>query len=95
MAREITPEELEMLEVIVARARVAADIIATYNKENEINNFRNQLRSANMENINTHMYNYQEGIYYMDIVAEAESLSDYIVNVVDAVKQQSHHKMKV
>ena len=70
-----------------------ADIIATYNKENEINNFRNQLRSANMENINTHMYNYQEGIYYMDIVAEAESLSDYIVNVVDAVKQQSHHKM--
>ena len=72
-----------------------ADIIATYNKENEINNFRNQLRSANMENINTHMYNYQEGIYYMDIVAEAESLSDYIVNVVDAVKQQSHHKMKV
>ena len=72
-----------------------ADIIATYNKENEINNFRNQLRSANMENINTHMYNYQEGIYYMDIVAEAESLSDYIVNVVDAVKQQSHHKMNV
>ena len=33
MAREITPEELEMLEVIVARARAAADIIATYDEQ--------------------------------------------------------------
>lgn len=72
-----------------------ADIIAAYNKENEINNFRNQLRSANMENINTNRYNYEEGIYYMDVVAEAESLGDYIVNVVDAVKQQSRHKVKI
>ena len=72
-----------------------ADIIAAYNKENEINNFRNQLRSANMENINTKLYDYQEGIYYMDVVAEAESLGDYIVNVVDAVKQQSRHKVKI
>jgi phosphate:Na+ symporter len=71
-----------------------ADIIATYNKENEINNFRNQLRAANMDNINAKHYDYQEGIYYMDIVAEAESLGDYIVNVVDAVKQQSRHKIK-
>ncbi len=72
-----------------------ADIIAAYNKENEINNFRNQLRAANMENINTNRYNYEEGIYYMDIVAEAETLGDYIVNVVDAVKQQSRHKVKI
>lgn len=33
MAREITPEELEMLEVIVARARAAAGIIATYDEQ--------------------------------------------------------------
>ncbi|MBQ2980447.1 MAG: Na/Pi cotransporter family protein [Bacteroidaceae bacterium] len=72
-----------------------ADIIAAYNKENEINNFRNQLRSANMDNINTKRYDYQESIYYMDMVAEAESLGDYIVNVVDAVKQQSRHKSKI
>ncbi len=72
-----------------------ADIMAAYNKENEINNFRNQLRSANMDNINTKRYDYQESIYYMDMVAEAESLGDYIVNVVDAVKQQSRHKSKI
>lgn len=72
-----------------------SDIIAAYNKENEINNFRNQLRSTNTENINSKHYDYEQGIYYMDIVAEAESLGDYIVNVVDAVKQHSRHKVKI
>ena len=72
-----------------------ADIIAAYNKENEINNFRNQLRSTNMDNINAKHYDYQEGIYYMDMVAEAESLGDYVVNVVDAVKQQARNKTKI
>ena len=32
MAREVTPEEIAMLEEKVARARVAADIIATYDQ---------------------------------------------------------------
>ena len=87
-------DALESLIAVLSKGE-NSDIIATYNKENEINNFRNQLRATNMDNINANHYNYQESIYYMDIVAEAESLSDYIVNVVDAVKQQSHHKMKV
>lgn len=73
----------------------SADITAAYNKENEINNFRNQLRSANMDNINAKHYNYQEGIYYMDMVSEAESLGDYVVNVVDAVKQQTRNKLRI
>ena len=29
MAREVTPEQIEMLDAMVARARKAADIIAT------------------------------------------------------------------
>ena len=33
MAREVTPEEIAMVEELVARARVAADIIATYDEE--------------------------------------------------------------
>ena len=33
MAREVTPEEIAMVEELIARARVAADIIATYDEE--------------------------------------------------------------
>ncbi len=64
------------------------DIIASYNKEREINNYRNQLRSGNIENINSKVYEYQAGIHYMDIIGDLEKTGDYIINVVDAVKEQ-------
>lgn len=64
------------------------DIIRSYNLEREINNCRNQLRAANIENINSRLYEYQSGIYYMDIVSDLEKTGDYIINVVDSVKSQ-------
>lgn len=63
-----------------------ADIITSYNREREINNMRNQLRSANVENINEHHYEYQAGIYYMDIIGSLEKVGDYVINVVDEIK---------
>ncbi len=65
-----------------------ADIINSYNKEREINNMRNQLRNGNIENINNKVYEYQSGIFFMDIVGDLEKTGDYIINVVDAVKEQ-------
>lgn len=62
------------------------ELIRSYNKEREINNYRNLLRSENIENINNKKYEYQSGIYYMDIVCEAEKLGDYIINVVQSVE---------
>lgn len=59
----------------------------SYNKEREINNLRNRLRSTNIENINDKKYEYQAGIYYMDLVNDLEKTGDYIVNVVDTVKE--------
>ncbi|MEE0978433.1 MAG: Na/Pi cotransporter family protein [Muribaculaceae bacterium] len=63
------------------------DINKSYNKEREINNLRNRLRSANIENINDKKYEYQAGIYYMDLVSDLEKTGDYIINVVDSVKE--------
>lgn len=65
------------------------DIMESYNKEREINNYRNSLRSENVENVNQKIYPYEEGIFYMDIICESEKLGDYIVNVVDGVKAQN------
>ena len=62
------------------------DIITSYNREREINNLRNTLRTANIEAINDHRYQYQAGIYYMDIIGSLEKVGDYIINVVDEVK---------
>ena len=61
------------------------DINPSYNIENEINNYRNQLTSPNIEDINNKLYQYQDGVYYMDMVSESEKLGDYVLNVVQAV----------
>ena len=61
------------------------DINPSYNIENEIHNYRNQLKSRNIEDINNKLYQYQDGVYYMDMVSESEKLGDYVLNVVQAV----------
>ncbi len=62
------------------------EIVASYNKEREINNFRNNLRTQNVPNINAGHYEYQAGIYYMDIISDLEKTGDYIINVVDTIR---------
>lgn len=69
------------------------DIIASYNYERELNNMRNQFRSANIEAINDGVYEYQAGIYYMDLVSDVEKIGDYIINVVDTVKEQFRNRI--
>jgi phosphate:Na+ symporter len=61
------------------------DINMSYNIENEINNYRNRLKAHNLEDINNKKYQYQDGVYYMDLIGEAEKLGDYVLNVVQAL----------
>ena len=70
----------------------ASLIIQAYNKEREINNLRNHLRDSNIYNINSLQYGYQEGIFFMDLIGEAEKLGDYMLNVVEGVKHQFQEK---
>lgn len=74
-----------MNEILHKMETVPEDINASYNIENEINNYRNQLKVHNMEDVNAKKYDYQDGVYYMDMVAECEKLGDYILNVVQAI----------
>ena len=87
-------EAMTMMNGLIANIQNPEErkIIDSYNKEREINNMRNQLRSENVTNINSGVYQYQEGIYYMDIIGTLEKTGDYIINVVDAVKEQYRHQ---
>lgn len=69
-------------------------LLAAYNKEREINNLRNQLRAKNVENINNGLYDYQAGIFYMDAVADLEKVGDYIINVVDTIRDSMTRKVR-
>ena len=64
------------------------DMNNAYNKEDEINNFRNQLKHKNIEDVNKEKYSYITGIIYMDIVSECEKIGDYVINVMEAIKEK-------
>ena len=55
-----------------------------YNTENEINNYRDQLKNQNIIDVNDKLYDYQMGVFYMDIISECEKLGDYIINVLES-----------
>lgn len=77
-----------MIELLKKSDLVRSDANPSYNIENEINNYRSRLKARNMEDINNKKYQYQDGVYYMDIVGEAEKLGDYVLNVVQAVVEK-------
>ena len=53
--------------------------------ENSINEYRNHLKEEHLMNLENNVYNYQTGVFYMDVVAECEKVGDYIINVSEAI----------
>ena len=82
---KLTDDALAQMIVVVEKPEhQSIDINKSFNIENEINNYRNQLKNQNILDVNNKEYDYQMGVYYMDIIAECEQLGDYVVNVVEA-----------
>ena len=75
---------LTQMNQLMSGRKESYDVNRTFNIENEINNFRNQLKAQNIVDINNHAYTYAEGTVYMDLINECEKLGDYVVNVVEA-----------
>ena len=81
---ELTDQSLTEMNRLLGGRKDLYDINRSFNIENEINNYRNQLKSQNINDINNHNYTYAVGTIYMDIINECEKLGDYVVNVVEA-----------
>ncbi len=64
------------------------DYNTSYNLENEINNYRRQLKNRNLQDVDNKLYSYQLGVFYIDFISECEKLGDYILNVVQATKAE-------
>ena len=81
---ELTDNALTQMNITLVGHKGDNDANLSFNIENEINNYRNQLKNQNILDVNNKEYDYQMGVYYMDIIAECEKLGDYVVNVVEA-----------
>ena len=81
---QLTSDALTHMIAIVEDDNHVVDVNKTFNLENEINNYRAQLKNQNVVDVNNKEYDYQMGVHYMDIIGECEKLADYVVNVVEA-----------
>ena len=68
------------------------NISNAYNAEDRINNMRNNLRDAEIEDIETSGKHYQTSVYYMDIVNELERMGDFIINISQDLKRAFSEK---
>jgi phosphate:Na+ symporter len=80
----LTDQALTQMNRLMGGRKESFDVNRTFNIENEINNYRNQLKAQNIVDVNNHEYTYAEGTIYIDLVNECEKLGDYVVNVVEA-----------
>ena len=57
-----------------------------------INDCRSRLKQENIEALDQHLYGYDNGNVFMDLIGECEKTGDYIINVVEARVGESHDK---
>ena len=81
---ELTDQALSQMNRLMLGRKESFDINRSFNIEHEINNYRNQLKTQNITDVNNHEYTYAVGTIYMDLINECEKLGDYVVNVVEA-----------
>jgi phosphate:Na+ symporter len=55
--------------------------------EDQINNYRNQLKSEHLDNLANNVYSYEAGIIFNDLFSECEKLADYVINVSEALEE--------
>lgn len=81
----LTSDALQQMSNVVCQGEHRyVDLNINYNTEHEINNYRTQLKTQNILDINNKLYDYQTGVFYMDIISECEKIGDYVINVIEA-----------
>ncbi len=86
---EIVQRSLEyMLEVLESEDFNIELAHVAYNIENEIDRKRDSLKAKNMKDLEAHVYEYQESVYYLDIIDEYEHFGDYTLNIVQALVEK-------
>ncbi len=77
-------ESLTKMNFALSTPRKDVDIRESIDVEQRINDCRNTLKKQNIENLDAHLYDYNNGTVFNDLIGECEKTGDYIINVVEA-----------
>ena len=75
---------LTRMNMVLKGPREEFDLSESEDLELRINGFRNQLKRQNIVDLDNHIYDYENGTVYMDLINEFEKTADYVINVVEA-----------
>ena len=81
---ELVDGNLTNIEKFLSGGSKGIDHNVILNVENEINNYRTELKNKNVLDVDSHAYDYQMGVYYTDMICDYEKIGDYIINVLEA-----------
>lgn len=87
----LTEQALEEMKRISSMRRPLAEGRTIFFINQEIKNFKKQLRNQNAADINNHEYSYHLGTLYLDIINECEKIGEYIQNIIEAKIESTGH----
>ena len=61
------------------------DISNAQDVEQDINEYRNNLKEEHLLNLENNTYSYLTGVYYMDLINEYEHVGDFMINISEAI----------
>ena len=80
----LVDEALSRMNTLLSGRKEEFDLTMPEDIERRINACRNALKQQNLDSLNDHLYGYDKGTVFADLVSECEKTGDYIVNVVEA-----------
>ena len=106
---EFTPEQIEsgtemthlmdqamtLMNKALAGRREEVRLEDSIEVEKQINALRNTLRQRTLADVDNHVYTYEAGTVFMDMVNECEKTGDYVMNVLEARLGVDHNEYSV
>ena len=80
----LVDEALTRMNTLLSGRKEDYGLAQSEDVERRINACRNALKQQNIENLDAHLYGYDMGTVFSDLIGECEKTGDYIINVVQA-----------
>ena len=89
---QLLEEALTQMNIVLSSPRGTVGLGKSAYLEALINDSRTRLKQENIDALDQHLYGYDNGTVFMDLIGECEKTGDYIINVVEARVGESHDK---
>ena len=80
----LVEDALSRMNTLLSGRRENLDLALSEDIERRINACRNALKQQNIESMDAHLYGYDNGTVFGDLIGECEKTGDYIINVAEA-----------